>query len=182
MRDAALKYRNAVKVFEELMMDLTGKGVEIPGHVIDSIRSGRSYINILLRAHDDGVERHAAISLESAEMNLLSMADASGGSGYADMWQRRINDAYAGIPDAGEGLPAPPAPVSVFAAGVPRGRHFIRIQESELSPLHDELDEMFGGFELIAKTQKDGYILLYGTKENVSSFLKEVRRKIGKKA
>ena len=172
-------YQAAAKVLDELMIELIGRGVQIPDHVVGGIRSGRSFVSITLRQPDEEVARQAMIALQNVEMNLLSLAEQVGGGDYAEEWQRRVNDAYA--QECVYTRSAPPPSAAKFVSGVPKGEYWIRIEEAELLPVKDELERLLADFELATIAQEDGYLLLYGKKENVSSFLKDIRQKIGKK-
>jgi len=171
-------YQNAAKVLDELMIELIEKGAKIPDHVISGIRSGRSFVSITLRQPDEEVARQAMIALQNVEMNLLALAEQVGGMDYAEEWQRRVNDAYA--QESVYTRSAPPQ-ATKFVSGVPKGEYWIRIEEAELLPVQGELAKLLGDFELTSIAQEDGYLLLYGRKENVSSFLKDIRQKVRKK-
>jgi len=172
-------YLSMAKAMDELMLELIEKGAEIPGYVADDLKSGRSLAGIQSRQTCEGDSSVKAMSiLESVEMNLLSLAESAYGRGYADEWQRKIDSALA----AGGGAedcrtPAPFASATRFNSGVPRGEYWIRVKESELSPVSDELEGLLGSFGLVSLPQEDGYLLLYGKKENVTSFLRNIRDK-----
>lgn len=175
-----MNYKAAAKVMDDLIVELIGRGMDIPGHVIEDIKDGRSFASILLRQPDDEIERQTAVSLQNAEMNLLSAAEAAGGRDYAENWQRCINDAYMEDTEVRDET-APPAKAPTFVSGVPKGEYWIRVRESELSPIRNDFEKLLVSCNLNALVQEDGYVLLYGKKENVSSFLKDIRQKIGKK-
>ncbi|MBE3145244.1 MAG: DUF2096 family protein, partial [Planctomycetes bacterium] len=68
---------------------------------------------------------------------------------------------------------------SRFISGIPKGDYWVRIKTSELS-IGDELSELLNQYNLSARPEKDSYLLVHGRKEDISSFLKEVRQKESK--
>ena len=166
------------KALDELMLELMQKGVEIPGYVTDDLKSGRSLAGILSRQSCEGDTAVNAMSiLENVEMNLLSLAESANGRDHAEKWQQRINDALTGNGSHGCSAQPPSASATRYNSGVPRGEYWIRVKASEMSPAADELEGLFDDFALNSLPQDDGYLLLYGKKENVSSFLRKIRDK-----
>jgi len=167
-------YQRAIKLLDELMLELFGKGVSIPAHVVEELKAGRSFANIVSRSPDDtDSAAKAAFALQNVEMNLLAIAEREVDAGYAEAWQIRIIDAYNE-----SGVQTDTPPVAKELPKVPKGEYWIRIQMSELKPFREnELDGLLENFSLSASAQKDGYTLIYGKKENVAAFLGEIRQK-----
>jgi len=173
-------YLGAAKSLEELMLELIKKEIIIPAHVVGDLKSGRSFAGILLRssgdANDAEVAAKAAFALQNAEMNLLALAETGIGIDYAESWQHKIIAAYKEEAAKTSDISAPKT-----LPKVPKGEHWIRIQTLELANFEehepDKPPEVFG---LTAVEQKDGYTLIYGKKENITSFLGEIRQKLGK--
>ena len=163
-------YLNAARVLDELVLELKGKGIKIPGHTVDELKSGRSLASICARQPEDGdscVE--AMIALENAEMNLLALADVNFGKEAAEAWQLKIKTAYLD-----QSLqPSKPA-ASRIASGVPRGEYWIRLQSDYLGSI-DGARDLLNDAPLSAVRQDDDFILIYGRKEDVSEFLSRVR-------
>ena len=173
-------YLGRAKALDELMLELIEKGADIPGNVTDDLKSGRSLAGVSLRGSCEGDTAAKAMSiLENVEMNLLALAETVGSREYAEKWQQRINDALAAesLDCSCDTAASSQASATRFNSGVPRGEYWIRVKASELAPVEQELKELFDVFELKALPQDDGYLLLYGKKENVSSFLKDIRDK-----
>jgi len=185
-------YLGMAKALDELMLELIKKDAEIPGNVTGDLRSGRSLAGIFSRQPCEGDTAIKTMSiLENVEMNLLSLAETVGERDYAEKWQQKINDALmsdgaiaggaiAGGASAGAtctdgNTPSQPASAWKYNSGVPRGEYWIRVKESELEPVSHELDGLLESFGLKALPQDDDYLLLYGKKENVSAFLKDIR-------
>jgi len=167
---------SAAKVLDELMLELIEKGIEIPRHVADSLKSGRSLARLGLRQPvDEESESKAKIALENVEMNLLSLAETNLGVEAAETWQRRINSAYQ--EETAPQAPAVSAPK--FGTGVPKGDHWVRLQSDYLDSV-EGADKLLAGFAVSVSKQEDGYLMIHGRKEEVDAFLKELRQKVGK--
>ena len=165
--------QNAAKVLDELMLELMEKGITIPRQAVDDLKSGRSFANIGIRQpNDSDIEAKAMFALQNVEMNLLSLAETGISAEYAEKWQGRILKAYS------EETTQVSA-ASAFVSGVPKGKHWIRIQASELSEVHG-FQKLLDANMLSSVAQEDGYLLIYGKKEGVTAFLKEIRKMIGK--
>jgi len=165
-----LNHLAAAKVLDELLLELIEKGAAVPAQVSEDLKAGRALAGIALRGPGDTqLEARAGAVLEGVEMNLLSQAEITAGAAYADGWQGRI---YAAREQPSQA--APTAYANRMVKGVPKGEHWIRFQTSELAAT-DPAD-----FGLTAKAQEDGFTLVYGNKNNISAFLKEIRKKLGK--
>ena len=165
-----MNYLSAAKALDELMLELIGRGMEIPAHTVEDLKAGRSLAAIYARSPaDEVIAAKAAAALENVEMNLLSLAEAQAGAAFADGWQARLAGAYQ------EEAPQIPPSAARMTPGVPKGAYWIRIQTSELAGIapREEL-------ELTLAAQEDGYTLIYGKQENVQSFLQDIRKKLGK--
>ena len=61
------------------------------------------------------------------------------------------------------------------ASGIPRGDHWIRIASDYLETI-DGFDDMLERASLSSIRQEDGYMIVHGAKEAVSSLLADLRR------
>jgi hypothetical protein len=168
-----MNYEHVCKILEELMVELMKKGITIPQQLIDDLKSGRTLISIY---KEEPAELDRAMEttpfLQKVESNLLYLADSEIGKGYANEWQGKISRAYLA---ESERVPS----ISRFISGIPKGDYWVRIKTSELS-IGDELSELLNQHNLSARPEKDSYLLVHGRKEDISSFLKEVRQKESK--
>jgi len=165
----------ALKVLDELMLELLGKGVAIPAHVTESLKTGRSYSGILRKKPDDGdIIVKTGGALENAEMNLLSLAESAEGREYSEYWQRRVIAAYQEeITDTSVAAPR-------FVPGLPKGDHKIRMEASYLEEIGYDKQGL-ESHSLTSVTQEDGYLLIHGKKTDVTAFLEEIRKLVRKK-
>ena len=167
-------YLGAAKVLEDLILDLREKGVDIPGHVVDSLKAGRSYASIWQRdTQDSETAMKAQSALEIVEMNLLSLAEEAVGGEYADGWQRKVAAAYQEAPEAHEKKPT-------FVVGVPKGDHWIRFETKDLYEI-EGVERRLGERHLTARKQDDGFTLIHGKKEDVTAFMGEIREEYRQK-
>jgi hypothetical protein len=167
---------NAAKALDGLMLELIGKGIEIPLHVADNLKSGRTFARLAsLQREDEESGTKARIALENVEMNLLALAEINLGAHAAETWQQKIRSAYQEETAAGV------APVSapMFGSGVPKGDHWVRLQSDYLDTV-EGAEKLLEGFAVSVIKQVDGYLLIHGRKEGVSAFMKELRQKAGK--
>ncbi|MCL2508910.1 MAG: DUF2096 family protein [Oscillospiraceae bacterium] len=163
---------SAAKVLDELMLELLAGGMTIPAHVTDDLKAGRSFASISARSPGDAdIDIKAASVLESVEMNLLALAEISGGAEYAEAWQKRIIAAYE------EAAAKIPLSAVKMVQGVPKSAYWVRVQTSWLAQA-GYTDGPPESLALSAIAQEDGYTLIYGEKENVISFLKKIKERI----
>jgi len=166
-----INYENACKKLDELMAVLLDKGLTVPQHLFDDLKSARNLINIYRSSPSelDQVMESSPL-LQIVEMNLLTIAETSISKEFADLWQRKIIAAYQEETTGSAGT-------ATFVSGVPKGAHWVRLKTSEVT-IDEELTILLAQSELSTKTQDDGYLLIYGRKEDVKAFLKKVRQKV----
>ena len=154
---------------EELMLLLLEKGADVPEQVAEELRSGRSYAGMGTRVGADAdIETKAMIAFQNVEMNLLSQAEIIFDRETADSWQIKLNQAKESPPVAAK-------TTSRYITGVPKGSYQIRVQTEYLDTA-ENLDEMLAGYKLKTIPQDDDFVMIYGEKENVMNFLKEIRQ------
>ena len=165
-----INYLSAAKVLEELMLELMQGEAEIPGHVTGDLKSGRSFASLYLRQPDDEIAMKTSMALQNVEMNLLSLTEELSGRETAEAWQRRIIEAYQREPESrGEQEAA-----GKFVQGVPKDKYWIRLRKDYIEAAGSVSLE---AFRLAAAEQEDGYLLIYGAKEDVTAYLGVIREK-----
>ena len=168
-----MNYELLWKTLEELMIELTDRGVTIPQELMDDLKSAKTFISIYKTGPSAlDVVTEVALYLDKIEPNLLYLAESEVGEKYASAWVKKISDARL---EKAETTAVP----SKFVAEIPRGEHWIRIKTADIIS-DDNLKELLKNLNLSSKSQDDGYLLIYGKEENVKSFIREVDRKIGK--
>lgn len=173
LEDSWMNYESVCNILEKLMVEIMEKGIAVPQQTIDDLKSGRTMLNIY-RTESAGLDSamESEPYLQRAEMSLMILADSAIGKGYADEWQNRISRAYTELETDAH-------PTAKYITGVPKGESWIRIKTSGLMA-SGEVEGLLEQNRLSSITQKDGYLLVHGRKEDIASFLKAVRRKVGK--
>jgi hypothetical protein len=167
-----LNYERLWQVLEELLVELRKRGIDIPQEIADDLSSARTMLTIYKTEPAADVESEMAFYLEKMEPILLSLAESELGKDYADVWQRKIVAARLETN-------ATPTPASKFIPGIPRGEHWLRIKTADMIS-DGEINILLGKLNLTSKPQNDGYLLVYGNEDIIKTFVKEIRKKIGK--
>lgn len=170
-----MEYINLWKVLEELYNDVSKKGVTIPRELMADLKSTKTLMNIYkVDKTTLNISTDIEVYLAKIESSLLFLAETDLGKECADEWLERIYEARKK-----EFKDRPTIP-SRFVAEVPKSEHWIRLKTSGL--IGDKaLKVLLAKFNLSSKKQEDEYLLIYGKKQNVQDFIKEVSKKIGKK-
>ncbi len=169
-----MNYNNIVTKMEELILELIQTGAAIPAQIITDMQTCRSLVSIAeSNPADPEAAQKATLQLQMLEAQLVILADSVSGKEYADRWQADLSTAYTENAKK-------PSVKKTFVSGVPKGCDWIRIDIAEIT-MDDELRGLIQNLGLSSVPQEDGYLLLYGKKEDISHFLKEVRKRAGKK-
>jgi hypothetical protein len=168
-----MNYERYWMVLEELMVGLRQKGINIPQETADDLKSARTLITI----HNTDpsvstVEAEIALYLEKAEPVLLSLAELEIGKDYADAWQAKAVEALTQTEEKA-------AFKSRFVLGVPKNEGWLRIKTGDIMSDAD-VAALLKQLNLSTKPQDDGYLLVHGDKDSIKTFIREIRKKIGK--
>jgi len=158
------------KVLEEMIADFRKKGLPVPPEVMSSLKSARTMIDILKAGTSYGetlqrVEEY----LGAVEAYLVSEGQEKFGSDYVDKWLKRLDVASCKAVDEEE-------ETSRFVPGLPRGQKWVRVKPTAELPI-DQLKKLAEQTSLSHTLQKDGYLLVYGTDENIKAFVKKMTTK-----
>lgn len=167
-------YEAVWKVLADMIVEFRKKGEQIPVNVMEDLRSAKTLIQVLKadRTRTDALVTQIEQYLEKVEFHLFSEAQKFGEAFFED-WMQKLSKAREKIFQ--ESVPTISS-VSQFVPGVPREKHWIRIQPS--SDMPEELIRKIAAEEdLSCELQEDGYILVSGEKERVKSFIKKMARK-----
>jgi len=168
-----MNYKSVWRLLERLMVELRAKGIAIPREAVDDLKSAKTLTSIYkTESTSANVASDIAFYLEKVEPSLLSLAESQIGQEYAEEWQNRIDKARREAPEEA-------AVSSRFVPGIAKGEHWIRIKTSNLIADSD-LAESAKKLNLSCKQQDDGYLLVYGSRENVKTLIREVSTKIRK--
>ena len=163
-------YEEWWKALESLIAEFRRRKIEIPGEVMVSLRSAKTMISVY-KADLSHLEHTLDIEnyLLDVESNLINLAKEKLGQAFMQDWLRKLENARKEEAQ----LEAQP---SRFISSRPRGVHWIRILPSE-DILKENVKRLAGELKLGCKMQKDGYMLVYGSKEVIKEFVKKMAEK-----
>jgi len=170
---STMGYGEAWKVLADLIVELRKKGEVIPANVMNDLRSAKTMIQVF-KADITHIENIPQIEtyLESVELHLFSVTEEKYGAKFVEEWMEKLSQARRKVEETEE-------TVSKFVPGLPRGKHWIRIQISKDTP-RKEIERLAKEEKLSCKMQKDGYMLVYGNIESIKSFVKTRAEKMRK--
>ena len=163
-------YEEVWRVLDDLLTELRQKDEAISADVMNDLHSAKTMIQILKAdpTHTENIPR-VEIYLENVEFHLVSMAQERFGTRYVERWMKKFEEARR-VPEGRE-------TATRFVPGVPRGKHWVRIEISEEAP-QSEIEKFAEEHGLSSKMQDDGYVLVYGKNPNVKSFVKKLAERV----
>lgn len=161
-------YGEAWKVLADLIVELRKKGETIPANVMNDLRSAKTMIQVF-KADPKHIENITRIEtyLESVESYLFLVAQEKYGAKFVEEWMEKLSQSRRKLEEA--------ETVSKFVSGLPRGKHWVRVQISKDTP-RKEIERLAKEEKLFCKMQKNGYMLVYGNIKSVKSFVKNLRK------
>ena len=164
-------YGEAWKVLADLITELRRKGETIPPHIMNDLRSAKTMIQIL-KADPTHIENLPRIEtyMENVESYLVFTVQEKFGSDYVEQWIKKVDNARRAHEEEEEAT-------SRFVPGLPRGKHWVRVQVSE-SMSKNDVKTLAKENKLTSKMQKNGYMLVYGDVEKVKLFVKKMAEKL----
>jgi len=161
-----LNYHALWNLMAEVIRDLKMKGESVPSRIMKDLRSAKTMMEISkIDRSNPEVIRRIEEYLNNVESFLLPIAKEKLGQKYADELIDKITEAQRTTSSA-EGETERRFPV-----GAPRDKHWIRIKPTDdLSS--DLIRQISGDLKLKCEVQDDGYILIYGEKEQIKKFVK----------
>ena len=163
-------YEEAWKVLADLIVELRKKGDTIPANVMNDLRSAKTMIQVF-KADTTHIENLSQIEtyLENVESHLFIVAEEKYGAKFFEEWMEKLSQARRKVEEIEE-------TVSKFVPGLPRDKHWIRVQISKDIP-RKEIEKLAKEEKLSCEIQKNGYMLVYGDTESVRSFVKTLAEK-----
>jgi len=156
------------------MVKLREKGDVIPVNVVEDLRAARTLIEII-RAGGEISENATKVEelLGRVEAFLVSTAEARFGNQFINSWMDEMMKIRRGE------LKWKPKVVRRFIPGLPRDKDWIRIKISNIIT-KQKVDEIVRDLKLQVRMQRDGYLLVSGSKDEVKRFVKRVTDSIRK--
>jgi hypothetical protein len=146
------------KVLADLLIELQKRGEKIPTDVVSDLRSAKTMIQVLKadRTHIENVPKIDTY-LRSVESYVIFTAE-------------KLKETQKVKPKE------KPEVTSRFIPGVPKDKNWVRIQISEDTPARD-VKKLVEAANLSYKMDENGHMLVYGNRENVKSFMKDMTEK-----
>ena len=161
-----LNYDALWKLMADLIRDLKKRGESIPPQIMNDLRSMKTMIEIakIDRSNSNVISRISEY-LNNLESYLMPMARERLGQEYVDVLMEKIAEAQKKMPISEW------RSERRFLVGVPRDKHWIRIKPTDETPL-DVIIQISKEVGLKHEIQEDGYVLLYGEKEQIKEFIR----------
>ena len=158
-------YEEKWEVLADFLIELQERGKKTPIEVMDDLRSAKTIIQVL-KADPKHIESVSRIEtyLRNVESYAIFTAEEIG-TKKVEEWLKKIKD-----PKSAEKKEKREAS-SKFILGVPRNKNWVRIQISEDTPLKD-VEKLVKKCGLSYKMQEKGYMIVYGNRDKVKSFVK----------
>ncbi len=164
-------YRKWWQTLETLIAEFKRRHVSIPSEVMKYLKSAKTMINVY-GADESRLETIPTIEnyLLNVESDLMNLAKVKFGQSFMDRWIKKLEASRKEVePKAG-------VSASRFIPGLPKTEHWVRVLTSG-DILEENVEALADGIGLSWKKQKDGYILVYGSKEKVKDFVKKMAEK-----
>ena len=175
MRKMLENYEELWKALANLAGVMQGKGEKIPKKIMKDLKSAKTLISVF-RADPSHIQIISKIEayLGNVEAHLLYVAENKIGKQFAEQWLRDLSEARK---RAFEPKPITP---SKFVPGLPRGEHWVRVQITD-DIKKDSVERMAKNLKLSFKMQEDGYLLVYGERENIKALIRKIAEGIKRK-
>jgi len=160
-----MSYEERWKILADLLTELQEMGKKTPADVMNDLRSAKTMIQVLKadQTHTETISRIDTY-LRNVESYAISTAEKLEKK-IAEDWLKKLEDQKRAK------TAEKPEATSRFIPGVPRDKNWVRIQMLEDIP-QENLKKLVKENGLSYKTQKNGYITVYGNGESVKKFVK----------
>ena len=139
---------------------------------MNDLRSAKTMIQIL-KADPTHIENIPRVEtyLGNVESHLIFAAQEKFGSEFVERWMKKLEEARRAVKVEGK-VEAPPR----FVPGLPRDKRWVRVQISKDTSQKD-IKRIAKENKLSCKMQKNGYMLVYGNRESIKTFVKKMAEK-----
>lgn len=168
-----LPYETVWQTLEDIIGEFRKRGETIPSEIMEDLRSAKTLIQVSRANPSQSKDTmQIEIYLNNVELHLIPKAREKFGQEFVDEWMKRLEKARAGV--AEEAIAG--STVSKFLAGMPRDTPWIRVKISEDLP-QNAVEAVAKESGLLTNKQEKGYLLVYGEKEKLHSFVKKMTEK-----
>ncbi len=172
-------YLETWKILEEIVIELRKKGVSTHANVMNDLKAARTLMELTKSESHGKSENGIRIEqyLSSVEASLVSEAQEYFPSERVDEWLRRLEgsscegDAGSPVKSSGKG--------ERFVVGIPRDQKWVRVNAIASLPT-EKVEELAVDSGLLAKTEPDGHLLVYGSSEGIKDFVKKMAKETAK--
>ncbi len=163
-------YEEWWKTLENLIAEFRKSHVPISDDVMTSLKSAKTLINVY-KADLSRSESTPEIEsyLLNVESTLINMMKEKYGRDVMERWIERLQKAREEEPKA-------ELFKTRFVVGLPKDEHWIRVLPSD-EILKEDVERLASELQLSCRVQDDGFLLVYGGKENVKRFIKKMAEK-----
>jgi hypothetical protein len=166
----SLFHEGVWQVLADLIAEFRKRGETIPPEIMEDLRSARSLIQVLhANPHHSGDTTQIEVYLNNVEFYLMPKAHEKFGQAFVDQWMKKLEKARMGATE--EGIAGSTA--SKFLLGMPKGTPWLRVRISEDIP-QGTVETLARESGLLYASQEKGYLLVYGGKEELESFVKRM--------
>ena len=161
-----MSYEKKWNILADMLIELQEKGEKTPKEIMKDLRSAKTIIQVLKAdpAHTESVSRIETY-LRNVESYVIFTAEKLG-TKTVETWLEMLKDKVSDkVEEQTE--------QNRFVVGVPRDQNWIRIQITEETPLKI-IKNLVKKNKLSCTTQEDGYVIVYGEKNNIKSLVKTI--------
>jgi len=168
-----MSYEERWNILADLLTELRRKGEKIPTKAMNDLRSAKTMIQIL-KADPTHIENIPRVEtyMGNVESYLIFAAQEKFGSQFVERWMRKLEEARKTVKVEEKAKPTPR-----FVPGLPRDNRWVRVQISEDTPRGD-VERIANENRLSYKMQKNGYMLVYGNRQSIKTFVKKMAERL----
>ncbi len=159
------------KILEEIIVELRGKGLEIPANVLSDLKSARILMNIEKADARGRGETEPKIDeyLGNVEAYVITEAGNQFTAEKVEKWLTELDlascESCISVVEAKEEMRMIP--------GVPRDQKWIRVEPIDSLPT-EKLEQMATDVKLNFRREKNGRLIVYGSQEHIKDYLKKM--------
>jgi len=159
------------KILEEIILELRGKGLQIPANVLTDLKSARTLMKVEKADARGGGETEPKIDqyLGNVEAYVITEAGNQFPTEKVEKWLKELDlascDSCITIVKEKEEMR--------MIAGIPRDQKWIRVEPIESLPL-EKLEQMATDTKLGFRREKDGRLIVYGSPDCIKSYLRKM--------
>jgi hypothetical protein len=175
-------YEAKSKILEKVIIDLGKKHIEIPVNILSDLQSARSLLKIQnIDSRGAGETEHRIDEyLGNVEAFVISEAEKVFPPERVEQWLATLDMAMTGCRSCGVSCQQQKEGADDrFITGVPRDQRWVRVKPIDGLSV-DKIEDIAAKASLGLKREANDNILVYGTKEQIGDFIKQITNVNGK--